>query len=83
MGAGAGAGLDLDVTVTSGTLNDGATTTFTVDAGDQHVTYSVATGLAAETTDDVEYGYSGYGKARRSAVRRAAHELRHAKQRLH
>ncbi|MFV0285857.1 MAG: hypothetical protein ACK5IM_05620, partial [Demequina sp.] len=62
VGAGAGAGLNLAVAVDSDALDDDASTTFTVDAGDQHVTYSVATGVASDVdSDGLAPTYTGEG----------------------
>ena len=56
VGAGTDASLAMDVTLLTDSLADDATTTFTVDAGDQHVTYSVATGIT-----DLPTGYGATG----------------------
>ncbi|WP_084128130.1 sigma-70 family RNA polymerase sigma factor [Demequina sp. NBRC 110055] len=56
VGAGTGASLDMDVTLLTDSLADDATTTFTVDAGAQHVSYSVATGIT-----DLPAGYGSTG----------------------
>ncbi|WP_084101641.1 sigma-70 family RNA polymerase sigma factor [Demequina sp. NBRC 110051] len=58
VGAGSDASFDMDVTLLTDRLADDATTTFTVDAGAQHVSYSVATGIT-----DLPTGYGATGGA--------------------